>query len=56
MLADGRVYVGTTRYRSVVCFRPAIANWRTGRADVDLLVEAVRQSGADVLRERVQAP
>jgi len=46
VLADGRVYVGTTRYRGRVAFRPAIVNWRTTEADVDLIVEVVRELGA----------
>ena len=46
LLADGRVYVGTTRYRGRVAFRPAIVNWRTTEADVDLIVEVVRELGA----------
>ncbi len=46
VLADGRVYVGTTRYRGRVAFRPAIVNWRTTAADIDLLVEVVRELGA----------
>ena len=45
-VADGRVYVGTTRYRGRVAFRPAIVNWRTTEADVDLIVEVVRELGA----------
>ncbi len=45
LLADGRVYAGTTRYRGVVAFRPAIVNWRTTEADVDLLVDVVRELG-----------
>jgi glutamate/tyrosine decarboxylase-like PLP-dependent enzyme len=45
LLADGRVYAGTTRYRGVVAFRPAIVNWRTLEADVDLLVDVVRELG-----------
>jgi glutamate/tyrosine decarboxylase-like PLP-dependent enzyme len=45
LLADGRVYAGTTRYRGVVAFRPAIVNWRTTRADVELLVDVVRELG-----------
>ena len=45
LLADGRVYVGTTRYRGVVALRPAIVNWRTTEADVDLLVDVVRELG-----------
>lgn len=46
LLADGRVYVGTTRYRGHVAFRPAIVNWRTTEADIDLIVEVVRELGA----------
>jgi glutamate/tyrosine decarboxylase-like PLP-dependent enzyme len=43
LLEDGRVYVGTTRYRGKVAFRPAIVNWRTTEADVDLIVDVVRE-------------
>jgi glutamate/tyrosine decarboxylase-like PLP-dependent enzyme len=46
LLADGRVYVGTTRYRGRVAFRPAIVNWRTTEADIDLIVQVVRELGA----------
>jgi glutamate/tyrosine decarboxylase-like PLP-dependent enzyme len=46
VLADGRVYVGTTRYEGKVAFRPAIVNWRTREEDVDLLVDVVRELGA----------
>jgi glutamate/tyrosine decarboxylase-like PLP-dependent enzyme len=46
LLADGRVYVGTTRYRGRVAFRPAIVNWRTTEADVDLIAQVVRELGA----------
>ncbi len=42
VLADGRVYVGTTRWAGVVGFRPAFVNWRTTTADADLLLETVR--------------
>lgn len=49
ILEDGRVAVGLTRYRSVVCLRPAIVNWRTGEADVRLLVDVVRELGAHAL-------
>jgi glutamate/tyrosine decarboxylase-like PLP-dependent enzyme len=45
VLADGRVYVGTTLYEGRVAFRPAIVNWRTREEDVDLLVEVVRELG-----------
>jgi glutamate/tyrosine decarboxylase-like PLP-dependent enzyme len=46
ILADGRVYCGTTRYAGNVALRPAVANWRTAEADVDLLVEVVRSLGS----------
>ena len=45
VLEDGRVYVGTTVYRGHVAFRPAVVNWRTTEADVDLLVDVVRELG-----------
>jgi len=35
------VYVGTTRYEGRVAFRPAIVNWRTTEADVDLIADVV---------------
>jgi glutamate/tyrosine decarboxylase-like PLP-dependent enzyme len=41
VLADGRVFFGTTRYDGKVAFRPAIVNWRTGERDVDLLVDVL---------------
>ncbi|MEU4805209.1 pyridoxal-dependent decarboxylase [Actinosynnema sp. NPDC023587] len=46
LLADGRVYVGTTVYRGRVALRPAIVNWRTTTEDVDLLASVVREIGA----------
>jgi glutamate/tyrosine decarboxylase-like PLP-dependent enzyme len=46
VLEDGRVYVGTTVYGGRVCFRPAVVNWRTAEADVDLLVDVIRELGA----------
>jgi glutamate/tyrosine decarboxylase-like PLP-dependent enzyme len=46
VLDDGRVYFGTTVYAGKVAFRPAIVNWRTGPADVDLIVPAVLELGA----------
>ncbi len=49
ILEDGRVFVGTTRYRSVVCMRPAIANWRTRPQDVEQLVDVTRALGAELL-------
>ena len=49
VLADGRVYVGTTSFGGTVAFRPAIVNWRTREVDVDLFVEVVRELGAVLL-------
>jgi glutamate/tyrosine decarboxylase-like PLP-dependent enzyme len=49
LLADGRVYAGTTRYRGMVAFRPAIVNWRTTEADIDFFVDVVRGLGATLL-------
>jgi glutamate/tyrosine decarboxylase-like PLP-dependent enzyme len=42
LLSDGRVFAGTTVYGGRVALRPAIVNWRTTEADVDLLVDVVR--------------
>jgi glutamate/tyrosine decarboxylase-like PLP-dependent enzyme len=52
VLADGRVYVGTTRYAGNVAFRPAITNWRTTQPDVDLLVDTIRDLGAKLAKAR----
>lgn len=49
VLADGRVYVGTTSFGGKVAFRPAIVNWRTREGDIDLFVEVVRELGASLL-------
>ena len=43
VIADGRVYFGTTIYASKVAFRPAITNWRTTEADVDLILTLTRE-------------
>src|SRR5918994_1958064 len=45
LLDDGRVYAGTTVYGGHVVLRPAISNWRTTAADLDLLVDVVRDLG-----------
>jgi glutamate/tyrosine decarboxylase-like PLP-dependent enzyme len=45
VLADGRVYVGTTTYEGKTAFRPAIVNWRTREEDVDLMVDVIRELG-----------
>jgi glutamate/tyrosine decarboxylase-like PLP-dependent enzyme len=52
VLEDGRVYFGTTVYGGKVAFRPAIVNWRTGTADVDLIATTVLELGAEVLTRR----
>jgi glutamate/tyrosine decarboxylase-like PLP-dependent enzyme len=49
LLADGRVYVGTTSFRGKTAFRPAIVNWRTREEDVDLVADVVRDLGARIL-------
>jgi glutamate/tyrosine decarboxylase-like PLP-dependent enzyme len=46
ILADGRVYFGTTVYGRQVAFRPAISNWRSTEEDVDLIVAVTRELGA----------
>jgi glutamate/tyrosine decarboxylase-like PLP-dependent enzyme len=45
VIADGRVYVGTTRWAGMVGFRPAFVNWRTTTADADLMLEVIRELG-----------
>jgi glutamate/tyrosine decarboxylase-like PLP-dependent enzyme len=45
LLADGRVYAGTTLYRGKTALRPAIVNWRTTEPDIDLFFSVVRQLG-----------
>jgi glutamate/tyrosine decarboxylase-like PLP-dependent enzyme len=51
LLADGRVYAGTTLYGGRVALRPAMTNWRTSERDVDFFVEVVRELGARVADE-----
>jgi glutamate/tyrosine decarboxylase-like PLP-dependent enzyme len=43
LLADGRVFAGTTTYGGVVALRPAIVNWRTTESDIDAFVDVVRE-------------
>jgi glutamate/tyrosine decarboxylase-like PLP-dependent enzyme len=50
VLADGRVFVGSTVYEGRVAFRPAIVNWQTGPDDVDLLVDVIGEIGARLAR------
>ena len=49
LLEDGRVFVTGTVYDGKRALRPALVNWRTQEADVDLLVAVVRQLGAELL-------
>jgi glutamate/tyrosine decarboxylase-like PLP-dependent enzyme len=59
ILTDGRVYVGTTHWAGAVGFRPAFVNWRTTTADVELLLETVRDLGSRLRASRprpAQAP
>jgi glutamate/tyrosine decarboxylase-like PLP-dependent enzyme len=51
IIADGRVYFGTTVYAGKVSFRPAISNWRTTERDVDVILAVARE-----LAGRVGAP
>jgi glutamate/tyrosine decarboxylase-like PLP-dependent enzyme len=41
LLADGRVFSGTTIYDGHVAFRPAIVNWQTTEPDVQLLIDVL---------------
>jgi glutamate/tyrosine decarboxylase-like PLP-dependent enzyme len=41
LLADGRVFSGTTTYDGKTAFRPAIVNWQTTETDVDLLIDVI---------------
>jgi glutamate/tyrosine decarboxylase-like PLP-dependent enzyme len=50
LLDDGRVFAGATVYGGRVGLRPAISNWRTTAADLDLLVDVVRELGARAAR------
>jgi glutamate/tyrosine decarboxylase-like PLP-dependent enzyme len=43
LIADGRVFAGTTVYAGRVALRPAIVNWRTTPADLDLFVRVIRE-------------
>jgi len=50
LLDDGRVYAGGTVYRGRAALRPAISNWRTTAADLDYLVDVVRDLGSRLNR------
>jgi glutamate/tyrosine decarboxylase-like PLP-dependent enzyme len=51
LLDDGRVFAGGTVYGGRAALRPAISNWRTTAADLDLFVEVVRELGAKAAGE-----
>ncbi|MCO8274294.1 pyridoxal-dependent decarboxylase [Actinoplanes sp. TRM 88003] len=51
LLEDGRVYAGTTLYDGRIALRPAIVNWRTTEADIDLFVDVVRELSQKVSHE-----
>ena len=40
--ADGRLFVGPSRFLGRPCIRFAILNWRTTEADLDIAIEALR--------------
>jgi glutamate/tyrosine decarboxylase-like PLP-dependent enzyme len=50
LLEDGRVYAGITVYGGKVALRPAIVNWRTTEADIDLFVDVVRELASRLRR------
>jgi glutamate/tyrosine decarboxylase-like PLP-dependent enzyme len=52
VLADARVFFGSTRYGDKVAFRPAIVNWRTTERDIDLLADVVLELGRERLKRR----
>jgi glutamate/tyrosine decarboxylase-like PLP-dependent enzyme len=49
LLEDGRVFAGTTLFEGKVAFRPAIVNWQTREADVELLVDVLVELGERLL-------
>ncbi|MEU5879712.1 pyridoxal-dependent decarboxylase [Spirillospora sp. NPDC047279] len=46
LLADGRVYAGTSTYRGMTVFRPALVNWRITTREADHLVEVLHDLAA----------
>ncbi|HEY0493235.1 MAG TPA: pyridoxal-dependent decarboxylase [Candidatus Dormibacteraeota bacterium] len=48
IIADGRVYFGTTVYGGKVAFRPAISNYRSTESDVDLILSVTRELGRTI--------
>jgi glutamate/tyrosine decarboxylase-like PLP-dependent enzyme len=55
LLSDGRVFAGTTIYEGKVVFRPAIVNWRSQKADVDLLVDVLLELAPALVAQRASA-
>jgi glutamate/tyrosine decarboxylase-like PLP-dependent enzyme len=51
LLADGRVYAGTTVYDGKVALRPAIVNWRTTEADIDAFADVVLELTHELSQE-----
>jgi glutamate/tyrosine decarboxylase-like PLP-dependent enzyme len=49
ILADGRVYAGTTVYEGRVALRPAITNWRVTERDIAQFVDIVRELGQGLI-------
>jgi glutamate/tyrosine decarboxylase-like PLP-dependent enzyme len=43
LLADGRVFCGTTSYDGKVAFRPAFVNWQTTEPDVQMLIDVLAE-------------
>ena len=52
LLRDGRVFAGTTTYLGKVALRPAIVNWQTTEAEIDLLADVVLELLDEVRRNR----
>jgi glutamate/tyrosine decarboxylase-like PLP-dependent enzyme len=50
LLTDGRVFAGLTNYDGRAALRPAIVNWRTTEADIDLFVDVVQELAAAAAR------
>ncbi len=48
LLADGRVYAGTTVHEGRVALRPAMTNWRITEGDVSHFVDVVREIGTSL--------
>ncbi|MFP3967535.1 pyridoxal-dependent decarboxylase [Actinomadura fulvescens] len=46
LLADGRVYAGTSTYRGMTVFRPAMVNWRITTAEAEQLITVLRELAA----------